>query len=78
MKMEFSGSLSPWLDRIFQRRPRALLSADGRTVLNLWFVPHYTEVLRMFRMLDDSVRHSESGRALLLKFICIHNAVIHA
>ncbi|KAJ7990800.1 hypothetical protein DPEC_G00290670 [Dallia pectoralis] len=40
--------------RKFQRRPRLLLSADGRTVLNLWFLPHYTEVLQMFRTLEDS------------------------
>ncbi|XP_034153387.1 coiled-coil domain-containing protein 162-like isoform X2 [Esox lucius] len=39
--------------RKFQRRPRSLLSADGRTVLNLWFLPHYTEVLLMFKTLDD-------------------------
>ncbi|KAL0969797.1 hypothetical protein UPYG_G00232430 [Umbra pygmaea] len=40
--------------RKFQRRPRRLLSADGKTFLNLWFLPHYTEVLLMFRTLEDS------------------------
>ncbi|KAK6307562.1 hypothetical protein J4Q44_G00227100 [Coregonus suidteri] len=40
--------------RKFQRRPRRLLSADGRMFLNLWFIPHYTEVLLMFRTLEDS------------------------
>ncbi|KAM9433885.1 uncharacterized protein ACWYII_017323 isoform 1-T1 [Salvelinus alpinus] len=40
--------------RKFQRRPRRLLSADGRMFLNLWFLPHYTEVLLMFRTLEDS------------------------
>ncbi|PVD25251.1 hypothetical protein C0Q70_15749 [Pomacea canaliculata] len=39
--------------RTLKKRPRRLLSQDGRHVLNLWFIPHYTEVLIMFKHLDD-------------------------
>ncbi|XP_076834646.1 si:ch73-242m19.1 isoform X3 [Brachyhypopomus gauderio] len=39
--------------RLFQPRPRQLLSMDGRTLMNLWFVPHYTDVLSMFRALEE-------------------------
>ena len=36
-----------------KKRPRRLLSKDGRHVLNIWFIPHYTELLVMFKHLDD-------------------------
>ncbi|XP_072545413.1 uncharacterized protein [Salminus brasiliensis] len=39
--------------RTFQVRPRQLLSADGKTLLNLWFIPHYTDVLIMFKTLEE-------------------------
>ncbi|XP_017555415.2 uncharacterized protein si:ch73-242m19.1 isoform X3 [Pygocentrus nattereri] len=39
--------------RIFQPRPRQLLSADGKTLLNLWFIPHFSEVLIMFKTLEE-------------------------
>ncbi|XP_060040805.1 uncharacterized protein CCDC162, partial [Erinaceus europaeus] len=39
--------------RRFQPRPRCLLSADGRVFLNLWFIPHPSEVLVMFRTLPE-------------------------
>ncbi|XP_068195776.1 coiled-coil domain-containing protein 162-like [Antennarius striatus] len=38
--------------RTFQRRPQQLLSADGKTLLNLWFIPHFSQVLHMFKRLD--------------------------
>ncbi|KAM9665221.1 LOW QUALITY PROTEIN: uncharacterized protein ACIGJ3_008931 [Trichechus inunguis] len=37
--------------RSFQPRPRCLLSADGNVFLNLWFIPHPSEVLIMFKTL---------------------------
>ncbi|KAF7666918.1 hypothetical protein LDENG_00087360 [Lucifuga dentata] len=40
--------------RSFQRRPQQLMSADGETLLNLWFIPHFSQVLHMFKMLDIS------------------------
>ncbi|CAB1331275.1 unnamed protein product [Coregonus sp. 'balchen'] len=51
--------------RKFQRRPRRLLSADGRMFLNLWFIPHYTEVLLMFRTLEDSAQRMYPWRSFL-------------
>lgn len=39
--------------RQLKKRPRRLLSQDGHHVLNLWFIPHHTEVLIMFKHLDD-------------------------
>nr|XP_009675270.1 PREDICTED: transmembrane protein FLJ37396 [Struthio camelus australis] len=39
--------------RSFHPRPRCLLSPDGRTFLNLWFIPHPSEVLIMFKMLPE-------------------------
>jgi hypothetical protein len=35
--------------RQFKKRPRKLLSDDGLRVLNIWFVPHYTELLTMYK-----------------------------
>ncbi|XP_059209493.1 coiled-coil domain-containing protein 162-like [Centropristis striata] len=35
--------------RNFQRRPQQLLSADGKTLLNLWYIPHFSEVLHVFK-----------------------------
>ncbi|KAL6091495.1 hypothetical protein STEG23_032306, partial [Scotinomys teguina] len=37
----------------FQRRPRSLLSDDGRVFLNLWFIPHPSEVLFIFKTLPE-------------------------
>ncbi|CAL1545735.1 unnamed protein product [Lymnaea stagnalis] len=39
--------------RELKKRPRRLLSKDGKHVLNIWFIPHHTEVLVMFKTLDD-------------------------
>ncbi|CAD7678215.1 unnamed protein product [Nyctereutes procyonoides] len=39
--------------RRFQPRPRCLLSADGKVFLNLWFIPHPSEVLVMFKTLPE-------------------------
>ena len=34
-------------------RPRQLLTNNGKHVLNLWFIPHHTEALTMFKKLND-------------------------
>ncbi|XP_069092706.1 uncharacterized protein [Pleurodeles waltl] len=39
--------------RIFQERSRCLMSTDGRAVLNLWYIPHPSEVLIMFKTLPE-------------------------
>eukprot|EP00794_Sanderia_malayensis_P005905 gene5905-6590_t len=38
----------------FQKRPSQMLSDDGKHVTNLWFVPHYKEVLRMIHTARDT------------------------
>ena len=38
--------------RQFRPRPRRLLSSDGKSLLNLWFIPHYTEVKEEHSMGD--------------------------
>ncbi|XP_042292989.1 uncharacterized protein si:ch73-242m19.1 isoform X2 [Thunnus maccoyii] len=38
--------------RTFKRRPQRLLSADGKTLLNLWYIPDFSEVLHMFKTLE--------------------------
>ncbi|KAL7987853.1 hypothetical protein Chor_006772 [Crotalus horridus] len=49
--------------RSFQPRPRSLLSSDGQSFLNLWFIPHPSETLTAFKMLPEKIgcsalRHS--------------------
>ncbi|MEE6475995.1 hypothetical protein FKM82_010933 [Ascaphus truei] len=39
--------------RTFQERPHSLLTEDGRTFLNLWYIPYPSEVLVMFKMLPE-------------------------
>ncbi|XP_073645591.1 uncharacterized protein [Tursiops truncatus] len=41
--------------RSFQPWPRRLLPADGKVFLNLWFIPHPSEVLIMFKTLPEKV-----------------------
>ena len=38
-------------------RPRRVISADGKLFLNLWFIPHYTEIMQLFSNLplDESL-----------------------
>ncbi|KAM7403482.1 hypothetical protein PAMA_004100 [Pampus argenteus] len=40
--------------RTFQCRPQQFLSADGKALFNLWYIPHFSEVLRMFRTMEVS------------------------
>ena len=63
-----------------RKRPRRLLSADGKHVLNVWFIPHYTEILLMYKTYEDS----ECNKALkycvqivsalhdILHYLCAH------
>ncbi|XP_044282654.1 coiled-coil domain-containing protein 162-like [Varanus komodoensis] len=43
--------------RSFQPRPHCLLSADGQSFLNLWFIPHSSEVLSLFKMLPEKTSY---------------------
>nr|CUU99623.1 hypothetical transcript [Hymenolepis microstoma] len=46
--------------RELHKRVRRVLSMDGKRFYNLWFIPHFIEVLFVFRQLDDD----EAIRAL--------------
>ncbi|XP_055361944.1 uncharacterized protein si:ch73-242m19.1 isoform X2 [Betta splendens] len=52
--------------RTFQRRPQQLVSDDGRTLLNLWFIPHFSQVLRMFKTQDASACAEALHHTLLI------------
>ncbi|XP_068750634.1 uncharacterized protein [Montipora capricornis] len=64
----------------FTPRPRRLLSADGRSLLNLWFIPHYTEILKMYPHLKGDDRNSALRVTLQLisslhdicQYLCAH------
>nr|KAG5699494.1 hypothetical protein BaRGS_020053 [Batillaria attramentaria] len=64
--------------RTLKKRPRRLLSQDGRHVLNLWFIPHYTEALIMFKHLDDDTCYRALAYSLsivsslhdMLQYLC--------
>ncbi|MGH0156902.1 UNVERIFIED_CONTAM: hypothetical protein FKN15_076171 [Acipenser sinensis] len=50
--------------RCFQRRPRCLLSGDGESFLNLWFIPHFSEVLIIFKSLEENTCHRSLQQTL--------------
>ncbi|XP_047466605.1 uncharacterized protein si:ch73-242m19.1 [Mugil cephalus] len=62
--------------RSFQRRALQLLRDDGRAVLNLWYVPHFTEVLHMFRALD-TLACAEALHHTLQIASALHNIIYY-
>ena len=66
--------------RSLKKRPRRLLSPDGKHVLNIWFIPHHTEILIMFKTMDDepcarALRYCAMIVASLhdiLQYLCAH------
>ncbi|XP_034419431.1 uncharacterized protein si:ch73-242m19.1 [Cyclopterus lumpus] len=59
--------------RTFRLRPRRLLSADGSALSNLWFVPHFSEVLHMFTNLPAcgaALRHTLQIVSALRDIVC--------
>ncbi|XP_041348511.1 uncharacterized protein LOC121368057 isoform X2 [Gigantopelta aegis] len=67
--------------RTISPRPRRVLSANGQYVLNIWFIPHYTEILVMYKTLDDmkcarALNYSLCIAATLhdmLHYLCAHS-----
>ncbi|CAH3180891.1 unnamed protein product [Porites lobata] len=51
----------------FTPRPRRLLSSDGKNLLNLWFIPHYTEIIKMFPKMKVDERNA--ALKVMLKLI---------
>ena len=51
---EYADELKPD-PHTFKKRPRKLLSDDGKKVLNIWFIPHYLDLLVLFKKQPDEV-----------------------
>ncbi|XP_067336381.1 uncharacterized protein si:ch73-242m19.1 isoform X1 [Channa argus] len=62
--------------RTFQRRPQQLMSEDGKTLLNLWFIPHFSDVLHMFRT-HDVLAGAEALRHTLQIVSALHDIVYY-
>lgn len=62
--------------RMFKKRPRKLLSDDGQRVLNLWFIPHFTDILSLYRK-----KHSNESATKALRhsvrIIGAFNDILH-
>ncbi|XP_074637432.1 uncharacterized protein LOC141895506 [Acropora palmata] len=64
----------------FTPRPRRLLSSDGKTLLNIWFIPHYTEILKLYPRLKEDDRNAALRVTLQLvsslhdicQYLCAH------
>ncbi|TPP55846.1 Coiled-coil domain-containing protein [Fasciola gigantica] len=61
--------------RSLRARPRRVLSTDGTKLYNLWFIPHFIEVLFIFRHLDDE----SCTRALrcMARLACVLHDILH-
>ncbi|VDP73570.1 unnamed protein product [Echinostoma caproni] len=61
--------------RSLRARPRRVLSTDGSKLYNLWFIPHFIEVLFIFRHLDDE----SCTRALrcMARLACVLHDILH-
>ena len=67
--------------RSLKKRPRSVLTDDGEHVLNIWFIPHYTESLIVYKKLpDDKCRaaltsHLKIVASLhdILQYLCAHS-----
>ncbi|XP_056624604.1 uncharacterized protein si:ch73-242m19.1 isoform X2 [Triplophysa dalaica] len=62
--------------RTFEPRPKRLLSSDGDTLINLWFIPHHTEILLMFRDLEEKECHKALQNALQI-ISALHDIVCY-
>jgi hypothetical protein len=61
--------------QLFKKRPRKLLSDDGERLLNLWFIPHYTEILTLFKRRNDEF--SCKTLKLCVRIIGALNEILH-
>ena len=77
-----SGPHGPLVfSRAMRKRPRRVLSPDGHHVLNIWFIPHHTETLIMFKTLEDEKCYTALVHCLvivsalhdMLQYLCAHS-----
>ena len=70
-----------WHFRMLRRRPRTVLSEDGSKVLNVWFLPHHTEMLVAYKKLSDQDCYQALSYHLvivaalhdILQYLCAHS-----
>ncbi|XP_071997916.1 uncharacterized protein [Engystomops pustulosus] len=60
--------------RTFQERPHTLLSQDGQIFVNLWYIPHSSEVLSMFKMLPEKAAYQALYQTLQI-IAALHDIV---
>ncbi|XP_049452775.1 uncharacterized protein si:ch73-242m19.1 isoform X1 [Epinephelus fuscoguttatus] len=60
--------------RTFQCRPQQFLSADGKTLLNLWYIPHFSEVLHVFKNVSQEC---SAALHLTLKIVSALHDIIY-
>ncbi|KAK2144748.1 hypothetical protein LSH36_734g02004 [Paralvinella palmiformis] len=64
-----------------KKRPRCVLTDDGQHLLNIWFIPHYTESLVMYKKLEDDkcraalTSHLKIVASIhdILQYLCAHS-----
>ncbi|XP_056422256.1 uncharacterized protein LOC130362185 isoform X2 [Hyla sarda] len=60
--------------RTFQERPHTLLSEDSGIFVNLWYIPHFSEVLSMFKMLPEKAAYRALSQTLQI-IAALHDIV---
>nr|XP_002124544.4 uncharacterized protein LOC100181268 isoform X2 [Ciona intestinalis] len=58
------------------RRPRRVLSPDGKSFMNIWFIPHYTEVVIAYRNLDYEAQQEVLSTWLLIAS-SLHDIILY-
>ena len=61
--------------KVFQKRPRRVMSPDGKCFMNLWFIPHYTEIINAYRSMDYEVSSKNLYTLEKSLFECICSTV---
>ena len=58
------------------KRPRRVLSSNGKQVLNIWFIPHPSELMHLFRNLDEDSKNKACLQMCTIVSavsLCIHD-----
>ncbi|XP_019634139.1 PREDICTED: uncharacterized protein LOC109477364 [Branchiostoma belcheri] len=61
--------------RVMKKRPRRILTADGASLVNLWFIPHHSEVLVMFKSSDEET--CTKALRLTLRIVSMLHDICH-
>ncbi|KAA3671894.1 uncharacterized protein DEA37_0004226, partial [Paragonimus westermani] len=61
--------------RSLRTRPRRVLSTDGTKLYNFWFIPHFIEVLFVFRHLDDQA--CTKALRSMARLACVLHDILH-